>query len=129
MEKIKRIAFAAALIAVVSVAVACGRNDNNGTGATQSSTASSSAETPSISGTSAGDTGNIAEDNSGSSMDRITDEDRDTGTGNNTDSQTNEETGGVLRDMVDDVLGTSEDAKNRSDAGTSGASGSTTGRQ
>lgn len=78
MEKIKRFAFAVMLTAVVSMAVACGRNNNNGTGNTTSGAAGTSAA--------AGTSGNSVYDNNSTTM---------TGASG--------ESGGVLGDMAEDL--------------------------
>ena len=90
MGKIKRLAFVAMLIAVVSVVSACGRNDNNGntSGSTNSTTSQMTEATTNA--------GNRSSDSSEPYVNDVT-------TGEYGSESGQEETGGVLRDMVDDV--------------------------
>lgn len=98
MGKIKRLAFVAMLTAVVSIVAACGRNDSNGntSGSTERTTAQMTEATkaengptdssePYVNDVTTGEYGSTGSHENGNN-------------GNN-----NEETGGVLRDMVDDV--------------------------
>ena len=110
MEKIRRITFGIMLAAVVCVAAACGRNDTNGSAAGQSSGREESSTAP------------------GS---RATGVDLPSG-----ESGTDGESGGVIRDMVDDVkdgmeeitTGTTGAGENGTSHGTGdGTSGQTTG--
>ena len=101
MEKIRRITFGIMLAAVVCAAAACGRNDTNGStagqssGREESSTAPGSRATEEVPGTSA------------------TGVDLPSG-----ESGTDGESGGVIRDMVDDV----KDGMEEITTGTTGAS-------
>ena len=119
MEKIRRITFGIMLAAVVCAAAACGRNDTNGSAAGQSSgreessTAPGSRATEEVPGTSA------------------TGVDLPSG-----ESGTDGESGGVIRDMVDDVkdgmeeitTGTTGAGENGTSHGTGdGTTGQTTG--
>ena len=119
MEKIRRITFGIMLAVVVCVAAACGRNDTNGSAAGQSSgreessTAPGSRATEEVPGTSA------------TGLDLPSGE-----------SGTDGESGGVIRDMVDDVkdgmeeitTGTTGAGENGTSHGTGdGTSGQTTG--
>ena len=115
MEKIKRFAFAAALIAVISVAAACGRNDRKGTPSTTAGTTSTAADIPSITSTEARDTdtgNNTGNGDSGGILD------------GNMGMETNEETGGVLRDMVDDMMETTADHRESTSSNKSGSANS-----
>ena len=100
MEKIRRITFGIMLAAVVCAAAACGRNDTNGStagqssGREESSTAPGSRATEEVPGTSA------------------TGVDLPSG-----ESGTDGESGGVMRDMVDDV----KDGMEEITTGTTGA--------
>ena len=100
MEKIRRITFGIMLAAVVCAAAACGRNDTNGStagqssGREESSTAPGSRATEEVPGTSA------------------TGVDLPSG-----ESGTDGESGGVIRDMVDDV----KDGMEEITTGTTGA--------
>ena len=85
MGKIKRLALITMLASVVSVVAACGRNDNSGS--TSGSTAGTTAQ---MTETTTG-TGSYAMDDSEPYVNDVTN-------GNYT-----EETGGILKDMVDDV--------------------------
>ena len=91
MERIKRIALAAMLIAVISGGVACGRNNNtnNGTNATTATTAT------------AGTSTHAPADNVGGTTNGMDNTTNGTNTTNANDNHG--ETGGVLRDMVNDV--------------------------
>ena len=86
MEKIKRIALIAMLAAVVSVVVACGRNNNNrNNNGTANNTTAQMTETSTRTGTSQSQVNDV------------------TSGENRNETYHNGETGGVLRDMVDDV--------------------------
>lgn len=121
MEKIRRITFGVMLAAVICVAAACGRNDtkestagqSSGSGREESSTAPGSRATEEVPGTSA------------TGVDLPSGENRTDG-----------ESGGVMRDMVDDVkdgmeeitTGTTGAGENGTSHGTgAGSSGQTTG--
>ncbi len=85
MGKIKRLALITMLAAVVSIVVACGRNDNSGS--TSGSTAGTTAQMTEAT-TSTGDTSSEASEPYVNDV---------------TNGNYTEETGGILRDMVDDV--------------------------
>ncbi|MBE5971418.1 MAG: hypothetical protein E7246_02715 [Lachnoclostridium sp.] len=103
MGKIKRLAFTSMLIAVVSVVAACGRNDNSGT------TASSE---PYVNDVTTGEYGSTSSSES------------DSGNG----GSNTEETGGILRDMVDDVEQGIDNVTGGTGSGTTSQSGGMSGQ-
>ena len=91
MGKIKRFAFAGMLTAVVSMAVACGRNNNNGVG-NGADGASGSSGTP---GTSMYNNGTTMTGSAGESGTNIS--------GGTENGPAGAETGGVLGNMAEDL--------------------------
>ena len=116
MEKIKRFAFAAALIAIISVAAACGRNDRKGTPSTTAGTTSTAADIPLMTSADGRDTNTGNNTGNGDSEGMLN--------GDNMWNETHGETGGVLRDMVDDVMGTTADHRESRSSNKSGSANS-----
>lgn len=101
MEKIKRFAYGAILIAVISIAAACGRtNNNSATGTSSAGGIQTSAGTASdTEGSQNGSTAGNKTDSSGSGLDSTSPGTASSSAGTNGDG----ESGGILQDMVDDV--------------------------
>ncbi|MCI8453234.1 MAG: hypothetical protein HFE84_01260 [Lachnospiraceae bacterium] len=99
MEKIKRFALSAMLIAAICVAAACGRNNDNGTSGSSSAGTSGGTSASMESASSGGGNGSSASGTTNSGIESNSPGNTSSSAGTNSEG----ESGGVLKDMVDDV--------------------------